>query len=200
MRRVRALAVLSATAILLAGCSSSGDDDAVSEPTSAAGLPAKELPWERPDDQQARVETAGMHLSAEEALAVHYHAHIDVFVDGELVELPANLGINVGPDSQAPEHGEPGVAPLHTHEASGIVHIEAPEEARFTLGQVFVLWDVRLSARQVGAYRPVLVYVNGERRTGDPNDIVLAAHQEIAVVVGTGRVDVPASYEFPPGL
>jgi hypothetical protein len=83
---------------------------------------------------------------------------------------------------------------------AGIVHIEAPEAAEFTLGQVFVLWDVRLGEQQVGAYSPVRVYVDGERRVGDPNDIVLADHQEIAVVAGAGHVDVPDSYDFPAGL
>jgi hypothetical protein len=98
-----------------------------------------------------------------------------------------------------PAHGEPGIAPLHTHDTTGVLHIEAPRDDTFTLGQAFAEWGVLLSPRQVGAYRDVRVFVDGKRYGGNPANLVLQKHQEIAVVAGSGDVKVPSSYDFPPG-
>ena len=155
------------------------------------------------------VAKAGLTLTPEETLTVHYHAHLDVIVDGSPVEVPAGLGINAGPNGSLPEHGSPGIAPLHTHDTSGILHIEAPAKGTFTLGQVFTEWGVAFSAGHVGAYatgdsggRTVEVYANGKRYTGDPRRLVLKAHEEIAVIAtnGTHKIVVPRAYGFPDGL
>lgn len=212
-RAVLATAVLTIAA-LSAGCSSSKQAGGASSPatpasssaasspsgsSAAASMPAKQLPWNRPDDQQAQVQAAGLSLTSQETLTVHYHAHLDVFVNGKKVPVPGGLGINVGPNGQAPAHGSPGIAPLHTHDATGVVHIEAPKADKFTLGQVFDEWGVRLTANQAGAYSPVKVYVDGKPVTGDPAGIVLKPHEEVAVVAGHGTVSVPPSYPFPGG-
>ena len=201
MRTHRTLAVLAATGLLAAGCSGAGGAAPQGSPSahSTAGLRTASLPWDRPANQQARVKAAGLRLTSEETLAVHYHAHLDVFVDGRPVPVPAGLGINVGPNGQLPEHGAPGIAPLHTHDESGIVHIEAPSDMKFTLGQVFDEWGILLTRGQAGAYSPVKVYVDGKAYPGNPDGIVLTSHEEIAVVAGKGTVQVPSSYDFPAG-
>lgn len=86
---------------------------------------------------------AGLSLTSQETLNVHCHVHLDVFVNGAPVAVPAELGINVGPDGKAPPHGSPGIAPLHTHDTSGVLHIEAPKEQAFTLREVFIEWAWR---------------------------------------------------------
>jgi hypothetical protein len=201
MRTHVTLAVLAATGLLAAGCSSAGNAAPQDPPSahSTAGLRAASLPWDRPANQQARVKAAGLSLTPEETLAVHYHAHLDVFVNGQPVPVPAGLGINAGPNGELPEHGAPGIAPLHTHDPSGIVHIEAPSDMTFTLGQVFDEWGILLTGSQAGAYSPVKVYVDGKAHHGNPDAIVLKSHEEIAVVAGKGDVQVPSSYDFPPG-
>jgi hypothetical protein len=155
------------------------------------------------------VAKAGLTLTPEETLTVHYHAHLDVIVDGSAVVVPAGLGINAGPNGALPEHGSPGIAPLHTHDTSGILHIEAAQNDRFTLGQVFTEWGVAFSAGRVGAYatgdsagRTVDVYANGERYTGDPRQLDLKPHEEIAVIAtdSAHKVAVSRTYRFPEGL
>jgi hypothetical protein len=147
-------------------------------------------------------------LSPTETLDVHYHAHLDVVIDGTRVEVPAGLGINAGPNGELPEHGEKGIAPLHTHDTSGVIHIEAPRPMAFTLAQVFTLWGVPLQEGQVGDYhdggntdRQVGVYVNGHKYQGDPRRLILKAHDEIAVVAASDgtTLDIPSSYEFAEG-
>ena len=51
------------------------------------------------------------------AEALHIPVHLDVFVDGRHVQVPMNIGIN---DAQG------FLTSLHTHDATGIVHIESP--------------------------------------------------------------------------
>ena len=202
MRARTALACLTAAGALLTGCGSAGPDHAGESPDTA-GAPssgaARPLPWDRPADQQAQVKKAGRVIASHATLTVHYPAHLAVFVEGAAIAVPAGLGINVGPDGQAPPHGAPGIAPLHTHDESGVLHIEAPKDEKFTLGQVFTEWGVALDSGHVGAYPITEVVVDGKPYDGDPAGIVLSEHEEIAVVAGTGTVDPPSSYAFPAG-
>jgi hypothetical protein len=199
MRTHLTVAALAATALLAAGCSNADSATPPGHGQHEAGLRTTQLPWPRPADQQARVKAAGLTLTPQETLNVHYHAHLDVFVNGRQVTVPAGLGINAGPGGKPPEHGAPGIAPLHTHDPSGVLHIEAPRQETFTLGQVFDEWGVLLTGSRLGAYSPVRVYVDGHRYVKDPDKIVLHPHEEIAVVAGQGHVQVPSRYQFPPG-
>lgn len=213
-----------AAAIALAGCSSASHPSSPassigSSPASAASSTSSvapitgrmtPAPWDRPVDQATQVTKAGLALSSTETLTVHYHVHLDVIVDGKPATVPAGLGIN-GFDAQLRpmKNVNPGIAPLHTHNTSGVLHIEAPAAATFTLGQAFTEWNVALAPGQVGGYTTgdaagdqVSVFVNGEKVGGDPRSIVLKAHEEIAVIVskGTEKVTVPSTYQFPTGM
>ena len=96
------------------------------------------------------------------------------------------------------------ISPLHTHDQSGVVHIEAETPADFTIGQFFSEWAVRLTNDCVGGYCkprvPWRVVVNGQDWTDDPNNIVLHGHDEIALVIGSPPADVPASFAFRQGF
>ena len=86
--------------------------------------------------------------------------------------------------------GQVANSPLHTHSSSGLIHIESDRRHRFTLGEFFDEWGVRLDARCLGGYcgsGKLRVFVDGRRRSGDPRRIVLGNHQEIAVVFGSGH-------------
>lgn len=168
--------------------------------------------WDRPADQAVRVRVAGLDLLAAEDLTVHHHAHLDVIVDGRSVPVPAGLGISV-PDANGRipgthEPGQPGIAPLHTHDTSGVLHVESPTDPQFTLGQLFAEWNVALAAGQIGGYHQdagtnVRVFVDGQQLTTDPAALVLRPHPEIAAVVTTGgttAVPPSSSYPFPAGL
>ena len=168
--------------------------------------------WDRPADQAVRVRVAGLDLLAAEDLTVHHHAHLDVIVDGRSVPVPAGLGISV-PDANGRipgthEPGQPGIAPLHTHGTSGVLHVESPADPQFTLGQLFAEWNVALAAGQIGGYHQdagtnVRVFVDGQQLTTDPAALVLRPHPEIAAVVTTGgttAVPPSSSYPFPAGL
>jgi hypothetical protein len=84
----------------------------------------------------------------------------------------------------------------------GVIHIEAPSVAEFTLGQLFDEMAVRLDASCVDEYcapdTPVAVYVNGQQESGNPADIVLQDLQEIAIVIGTPPAVIPDSFSGEP--
>jgi hypothetical protein len=145
-----------------------------------------------------------------EYLTYHVHAHLDVFVDGHPVEIPGGIGIETS-DPAVKRFGSTGyggipetgceqacISPLHTHDVDGMIHIEAPSESEFTLGQFFQELDRRLDASCVDTYCapdvPIAVFVDGQRQTGDPADIVLRDRQEIAIVIGTPPEEIPDTF------
>jgi len=170
--------------------------------TSAAASDARGLntgppPWALPAVELAAIQAAGLPGLDREALDVHYHAHLDVIADGAKVTVPANLGI----DYRAQK-----ISPLHTHDPTGVVHIESAKSDTFTVGQLFTEWGVRLTAECAGGLcagggKSLRVYVNGQLRPGDPAAVVFAAHQEVALVYGPdgAAAPVPAKYDFGSG-
>jgi hypothetical protein len=157
------------------------------------------LSWPRPDDTAERGRAIGLSVAPMEGTARHFHTHLDVLVNGRPVVVPANLGI-------APSGQE--MSELHTHDTTGVLHIEAPTTGkRYVLGQLFTEWNVRLDATDLGglktgAGRTLTAYMDGKRRGGDPAKIELAPHREIALVYGPAgaRPKVPSAYRFAPGL
>jgi len=134
-------------------------------------------------------------------LQVHYHAHLDINVDGNAVVVPQYIGFVVQGNKAV------GLAPLHTHDDTGIIHIENSVPADFVLGQFFVEWGVKFTPTCVGPYcagkgKELAVFVDGQRITGDPTELVLKKHQEIAIEYGAaGKLPTPpSSYAFPGGL
>lgn len=156
-------------------------------------------PWAAPADASVRAEAAGLPMLSTEGSVEHIHAHLDVIVNGKPVRVPENVGI----DQQAQ-----AISPLHTHDTSGVIHIESPKKADFTLAQFMTEWNVALSGDRIGALttghdRQLHIYLNGRPWTGAPGAVPLTAHGEIAIVYGsasdTAKVKVPSSYHFPAG-
>lgn len=146
-----------------------------------------------------RLAAIGLPALAVEGTALHIHQHLDVYVNGRHVTLPAGIGI---------DELDGFISPLHTHDTSGVIHVESPKIETFTLGQFFAVWGVRLTPRCLGGYcasgtRAVRVYAGGRRISGDPRRLPLAAHQEIVVTYGTSGQPprpVPSRHDFPLGL
>ncbi len=138
----------------------------------------------------------GIGCNSIEQFAMHIHAHVDIIINGVYFLVPSQIGI---PSSC--------FYWLHTHDESGIVHIEAPMHRDFTLGQFFDIWGKKLSNDQIFNYvanatNPLKVYINGTEVPAGTNyrDIKLNAHDEIAIVYGTPPSTIPSSYKFPQGI
>ncbi|HEV7185082.1 MAG TPA: hypothetical protein VGN33_11345 [Leifsonia sp.] len=165
-------------------------------PTSAKGAESAP-PWAAPSDPAARAKAAGLGMLSSEGTVEHIHSHLSVTVDGKAETVPALLGI----DEQGGQ-----ISPLHTHDTTGIVHIESPVKATFTLGQVFTEWDVALAPGRIGDYSSgsgdtVTTFVDDKAVTGDPAAITLADHEDIDIVVtkaGT-KATPPPAFTWPAG-
>ena len=201
-QRAAAALAATATALILTACSSTGSvgkSPSTRSSTSAAQsqAAATSTSWDRNPNQQATAKAAGLPMLGQEMLQVHYHAHLDVIADGQQITVPALIGIDT--DVQT-------ITALHTHDTSGVLHIESAKDTPFTLGQAFTEWGQPLSATQVGPVslgsdKALHVFVNG-KEVSDPAGYVLKAHDEIAVWVGAkGETpQVPSSYAFAQGL
>jgi hypothetical protein len=66
-----------------------------------------------------------------EQAVFHIHAHLSFFLDGQAVAIPQGIGI--APDSSC-------FYWLHMHDASGVIHIEAPANRTFTFGNFLDIW------------------------------------------------------------
>lgn len=133
----------------------------------------------------------GIKCELSEKVAFHIHAHLAIFVNGKQKQVP--FGIGIGPPLRGVNTATgPFVtqgtcfAWLHTHTADGIIHMEAPKQITFNLGEFFDIWGEKLSATQVGpAHGNVTALVDGKAVGGDPRSIVLKAHELIQLDVGT---------------
>jgi hypothetical protein len=196
MRFVRTiLAVTAGLALSACGSSPTAPESTAPQPTpqptvtQPSTAPGSAVPvWPAPSDAAAAAQDAGTGLLAEEGQVLHIHAHLDVFVDGRLVAVPPEIGIDVA--SQR-------ISPLHTHDDSGVIHVESPVVRDFTLGQFFTEWRQPLVDNPAG---PLSVYVGGKPYSGDPRQLVLRAHQEIALAYGTPPANIPSDYSFAEGL
>jgi hypothetical protein len=196
-RRVGAmtLAALAALAFLVA----TAPRKAASRPSARAdaplGLQTGPVPW-APEYTFLRRRVAALRLPGQSDTVFHIHAHLRIFVNGRRVPVPAQIGID--------PHGR-FLAPLHTHDASGIVHVESDRPFPFTLGQFFAIWGIRFTDTRIGGYtdrddRRLRVYVNG-RHVAHPVGRVLRAHDRIVVGYGRpGSLPTVDRTPFPAGL
>lgn len=200
--------VVVALASALAACGSSSKPN-----TSPAPQPSAVM-WPAPPDAMARAAAAGLVPETAERLQYHVHSHLDVFLDGAQVVVPAGIGIDitdpavhtfvVGGQNQYggidPPCAKPCISPLHTHDVSGILHTESATKQNNTLGQLFIEWNVRLDANCVNTYckpaKAIAIYVDGTKFDGDPTTIALTDHKEIAIVIGAPPAAVPNTGNF----
>ena len=122
----------------------------------------------------------GISCDAQEGARIHIHQHLVIFDHGKQVDIPFNVG-------QQPARR--CLYWLHTHTPDGIIHIEAPVNRSFTLGDFFAVWGQPLSKTQAASAKataksPLRVWVDGKPYKGDPAKIKLSAHTDIVIEAG----------------
>ena len=147
----------------------------------------------------------GILCESAEQTVVHYHAHLDLIANGSPMSVPAGIGF--GPNNSC-------LYWLHTHDATGLIHIEAPASAKnrvFTLGDLFAVWgqpldsqpldSQHLGLRTLAPGETLSAYVDGKLWTGTLKSIPLKAHEEIALEITSGGATPtpPSSFNFPSG-
>ena len=147
-------------------------------------------PWQ-PDYNKMgdRIEALG--LPGFNETTFHIHSWLHIYDEGKKVTVPANIGIDAATNT---------ISPLHTHDTSGIIHMEADQQYDFTLGQFMNVWGVQFSDNQIGSLKAkgpdqqLQVYLNGQR-VKDAVNVVMPEHGNF--VIGYGK---PGSFPTKPKL
>ena len=71
-------------------------------------------------------------------LAEHIHPDLTIIIDGQNVPIPTGIGL--GPN---------GNLPIHTHDSSGIIHIESTKLLPFRLRDFFTIWGQPFSKNDI---------------------------------------------------
>lgn len=135
----------------------------------------------------------GVACDPTEQVTYHVHAHLNIRVNGQLQVVPGDVG------SRAT-----CLFWLHTHQVHGVIHVEAPTERAFSLGQFFAIWGKPLDTTVVADWAVpdesrLWIFVNGEPYDGDPRAIPLENLASIELQIGPAALD-PLPYSFPAEL
>ncbi|MBA2285820.1 MAG: MFS transporter [Ktedonobacteraceae bacterium] len=144
---------------------------------------------------------------------IHANVRLTVYVNGQSAGIPVGIG-SVAP----PQPGVNALASngkttclyaLHVFEADNLIHVDAPTNRTYTLGQFFDIWGQPLSRTQITDYSAdanhSLVFdifdASGtlQTYTGDPRAIPLAEHETIVILYNSSSVH-PVPYTSWNGL
>jgi hypothetical protein len=162
----------------LGGCGHSGPPES-GLLISGAGISANAPPWPA-SYVDLRQRIARYHLPAAGSEKFHHHALLSIYDHGLYLTVPANVGL---------DRTHHVLSSLHTHDPTGIVHMEARAPFPYTLGDFFAIWGVRFGAGTLGGLQDhghdrVWVYVNGTL-ISDPARYIMRNNDDIAIGYGT---------------
>jgi hypothetical protein len=163
------------------------------DPNSLPGM-MKAQPWpNNTADLPARLAALDLPELSDVAGALHHHVQLYVYVDGQPVTVPQNIGLS----SQA-------ASPLHTHDDTGLVHVESADpNFAPVLGQFMDVWGVYFTKDCLGDQcnqgdKQVRVYENGQLYTGDPTLMPLTDLTAVVIAYGTqDQLPKPMPSSFP---
>ena len=132
---------------------------------------------------------SGVECHGTESTTYHVHSHLDLFVDGQRQEIPAQIGILSSPYC---------LFWLHTHSADGVIHVESPTKREFTLGQFLDIWSQTHKESKplfdAVANKTATAYVNGTH-VQDYRSMPLESRKQIVLAYGTPPSEIP-TYDF----
>lgn len=119
----------------------------------------------------------------------HGHAHLTLIIKDEPVAVPANIGI---------AYDKKCLYWLHTHDQSGIIHIESAKKDTYTLGTFLRIWKEQFANLQypseLDARYGWKVYVNGRLYRGDFHSLPLFSHTLITMAYRSYNVEPDSSF------
>jgi hypothetical protein len=126
-----------------------------------------------------------------EQTAVHYHALVYIYINGQQVQVPQGVGI--ASDGSCYYW-------MHTHDTTGVVHMEAPSGRNFTLGNFLDIWStkfVQLGYRnELSAADGWTVYIGNQKYNGDFHNIVLKSHMIVTLAYNSPGVKPNTIYNW----
>ena len=94
------------------------------------------------DQQSGEFQLEEVHANPN--LVMHIHTQLELHNEGQQVQVPAEIGIasELWHDHSLDQFGPSRalLAPLHTHDTSGTIHIESVVLRNYTLGEFLSIW------------------------------------------------------------
>jgi hypothetical protein len=129
-------------------------------------------------------------------LAMHIHVHLTILINGHKQVIPANIGARL----------PLGFLPLHTHDASGIIHVESSLVRTFHLDDFFAIGGQTFNRHEIlgrttNRNQRITMTVDG-RVTHQFQNWVLHEHDDIVISFGPKSAPLPKvpPFKFPSGF
>ena len=108
------------------------------------------------------------------ATEFHIHPNLEIIINGQKQEIPTDIGIVDG-----------CMNALHTHDNTGVIHVESPEKRDFQLSDFFAVWNKTYSKDQILDYKvddthTIRQTING-KETQDFENTVLYDEDQIVI-------------------
>lgn len=112
--------------------------------------------------------------TTEMATQFHIHPHLEILVDGQKQEIPADIGVEAK-----------CMRSLHTHDNTGIIHVEAKVKKDFTLSDFFAVWNKHFDRNQILEYKAdenhkIRITVNGNE-SQEYENLILQDKDEVVI-------------------
>ena len=130
----------------------------------------------------------GQSKAQTDPIIIHKHPELSIMMDGKPFSVLSNIGIDssLWRDNSLdeygmqamPEMGMSGMAPLHTHDDSGIIHVESAIDRNYTLGEFFKIWGLDLQGKTIKA-------TVDEKPVTDFESITLEEGKKIAIDINS---------------
>ncbi len=180
-------AMLTVASFLYFAHGSTTSSTATAQPTPTAT--SVSTPVDTSGQQSLSPAVDNVQCNASEQLTYHVHAHLSIYIKGKAVPVSQYVGI-----TNACFYW------LHTHDASGVIHIEAPQQMTFTLGNFLHLWKLQFSQLQYPTQLDQTAgwqaYVDGKPYHGDFNAIQLNPHTLITLAYQSPGVKPDTIYSW----
>jgi hypothetical protein len=143
------------------------------------GLQDGPAPW-KPEYNSLAERLTAFNFPQQTDIGYHVHAQLNIYINGKQTTVPANVGID--PQGRF-------ISPIHTHDTSGVVHMESTKYYPFTLGEFINVWGVYFTNNQLGAYKAgngnVLQLWINNKQIPDPVNYKMKPHD--VMILGYGK-------------
>jgi hypothetical protein len=113
-------------------------------------------------------------------IVYHIHPNLTLILEGNPIPIPKNIGIDspLYKDHSLDRYSMAGMAPIHTHGNSGVIHVESTTNRSYTLDEFLDIWGPDFNDKAVQ------ITVNGRPVNGldyvlkDRDDIIMEIKQQ----------------------
>jgi serine/threonine protein kinase len=146
----------------------------------------------------------GVYCDQLEQTAYHHHVLLTIYIDDQQVTVPADVGLAGNASSPTCYYW------LHTHDTTGIVHIEAPSSGSDTLKNFLDIWQSFANSNSTITYPSQLassagwaIYIDGKQVNKDFNHIDISSnaawHELITIMYNSPSARPVTTYAWPAG-